>query len=98
MEASESYWRKMPSVKRLVFKSVPEATTRVAMLKRGEVDVAYLLDAPQAIELQKDRNFRVAFSGGIATFYLAFLVMWHSKSPSAYRPCPRAATSAIARR
>ena len=28
LEANESYWRKMPSVKRLVFKSVPEATTR----------------------------------------------------------------------
>ena len=48
MEANEGYWRKMPSVKRLVFKSVPEPTTRLAMLKRGEVDVAYLLDAPQA--------------------------------------------------
>ena len=48
MEANEGYWRKVPSVKRLVFKSVPEATTRLAMLKRGEVDVAYLLDAPQA--------------------------------------------------
>ena len=44
MEAYEDYWRKMPSVKRLVFKSVPEATTRLAMLKRGEVDLAYLLD------------------------------------------------------
>src|SRR5215470_4311488 len=44
MEANESYWRKMPSVKRLVFKSVPESTTRLAMLKRGEVDVAYLLE------------------------------------------------------
>ena len=47
MEANEAYWRKVPSVKRLVFKSVPEATTRLAMLKRGEVDVAYLLDAPR---------------------------------------------------
>ena len=45
MEAFEGYWRKVPSVKRLVFKSIPEATTRVAMLKRGEVDIAYLLDA-----------------------------------------------------
>ena len=25
MEANEGYWRKMPSVKRLVFKSVPDA-------------------------------------------------------------------------
>src|SRR5262250_3700306 len=29
MEAFEGYWRKMPSVKRLVYKSVPEATTRM---------------------------------------------------------------------
>jgi ABC-type transport system substrate-binding protein len=36
MEAFEGYWRKVPSVKRLVYKSVPEATTRMAMLKRGE--------------------------------------------------------------
>ena len=28
MEANEDYWRKTPSVKRLVYKSVPEATTR----------------------------------------------------------------------
>ena len=34
MEAYEGYWRKMPSVKRLVFKVVPEPTTRMAMLKR----------------------------------------------------------------
>ena len=65
MEAYEGYWRKMPSVKRLVFKSVPEATTRLAMLKRGEVDVAYLLDAPQAQEVKRDPKLKLAFSGGI---------------------------------
>src|SRR5262245_23322058 len=40
MEASEVYWRHAPYVKRLVFKSVPEAATRLAMLKKGEVDIA----------------------------------------------------------
>jgi len=30
MEAYEGYWRKVPSVKRLVFKVVPEPTTRAA--------------------------------------------------------------------
>src|SRR5882762_9851133 len=64
MEANEQYWRKVPSVKRLVFKVVPEPTTRAAMLKRGEVDIAYMLDAPQALELQKDPSLRLAFSGG----------------------------------
>jgi ABC-type transport system substrate-binding protein len=38
--AFEGYWRKVPSVERLVFKSVTECTTRAAMLKRGEVDIA----------------------------------------------------------
>ena len=43
LEAHEQYWRKVPSVKRLVFKSVADETTRLAMLKRGEADIVYLL-------------------------------------------------------
>jgi peptide/nickel transport system substrate-binding protein len=81
MEANESYWRKMPSVKRLVFKSVPEATTRAAMLKKGEVDVAYLLDAPAALELKRDPNIRLAFSGAIGIHFLDFFDQWDPKSP-----------------
>jgi peptide/nickel transport system substrate-binding protein len=98
MEANEGYWRKMPSVKRLVFKSVPEATTRLAMLKRGEVDVAYLLDAPQALELTRDPNLRLAFSGGIGTFFLDFFDQWDPKSPWADRRVRLAAAHAIDRR
>jgi peptide/nickel transport system substrate-binding protein len=81
LEAFEGYWRKVPSVKRLVFKSIPESSTRTAMLKRGEIDVAYLLDVPQAQEIKRDPNLRLAFSGGIATFYLDFFDMWDAKSP-----------------
>jgi peptide/nickel transport system substrate-binding protein len=40
LEAFDGYWRKTPSVKRLVIKAVPDGTTRLAMLKRGEVDIA----------------------------------------------------------
>jgi ABC-type transport system substrate-binding protein len=36
LEAYPAYWRHPPYVKRLVMKSVPEGTTRVAMLKKGE--------------------------------------------------------------
>jgi peptide/nickel transport system substrate-binding protein len=81
MEAFEGYWRKTPSVKRLVYKSVLEATTRAAMLKRGEVDLAYLLDAPQAQEIKRDPAFKLAFSGGIGTFYVDFFDQWDPKSP-----------------
>ena len=98
LEAFEGYWRKVPSVKRLVFKSVPEATTRFAMLKRGEIDVAYLLDVPQAQELKRDPSFKVAFSGGIASFYLDYFDMWDPKSPWADRRVRLAASHAIDRR
>jgi peptide/nickel transport system substrate-binding protein len=97
MEAFEGYWRKVPSVKRLVFKSVPEATTRLAMLKRGEVDVAYLLDAPDALDVKRDPAFRVVFSGGIAIFFLDFLDQWDAKSPWADRRVRLAANYAIDR-
>src|SRR6476661_213520 len=98
MEANESYWRKMPSVKRLVYKSVVEATTRVAMLKRGEVDLAYLLDAPQALELKRDPNFKLAFSGGIGTFYLDYLDQGDPKSPWHDRRVRLAASHALDRK
>jgi peptide/nickel transport system substrate-binding protein len=98
MEAYEGYWRKMPEVKRLVFKSVPEATTRAAMLKRGEVDVAYLLDAPQALELKRDPALRLAFSGGIGVFFLDFFDQWDPKSPWHDRRVRLAANYAIDRR
>jgi peptide/nickel transport system substrate-binding protein len=98
VEANESYWRKMPSVKRLVFKSVPDSSTRLAMVKRGEVDLAYLLDAPQAQEVQRDPNLKLAFSGGIGTFYLDFLDQWDAKSPWHDRRVRLAASHAIDRR
>jgi peptide/nickel transport system substrate-binding protein len=98
MEAYEGYWRKMPHVKRLVFKSVPEPTTRAAMLKRGEVDVAYLLDPPQALELKRDPSLRLAFSGGIGVFFLDFFDQWDPKSPWHDRRVRLAANYAIDRR
>jgi peptide/nickel transport system substrate-binding protein len=98
MEAYEAYWRKVPAVKRLVFKVVPEPTTRAAMLKRGEVDVAYMLDAPQALELQRDPALRLAFSGGIGIAALDFLDMWDPKSPWADRRVRLAANYALDRR
>src|SRR6184192_4348060 len=97
MEAFEGYWRKVPQVKRLVYKSVPEATTRMAMLKRGEVEVAYLLDAPQAQEVKRDPALRLAFSGGIAVFFLDFLEQWDPKSPWHDRRVRLAANYAIDR-
>jgi peptide/nickel transport system substrate-binding protein len=48
LEAYPGYWRRVQTVKRLIMKSVPEGTTRLAMLKKGEADMAFLLDGPDA--------------------------------------------------
>jgi len=98
MEAYEGYWRKMPAVKRLVFKTVPDATTRAAMLKNGEVDVAYMLDAPTALELKRDPSIRLAFSGAIGIHYIDFFDQWDPKSPWYDRRVRLAAITAIDRR
>jgi peptide/nickel transport system substrate-binding protein len=98
MEANEDYWRKVPSVKRIVFHSVPEATTRLAMLKRGEVDVAYLLEGQLGESIKNDASQKLVFSGGIATNFLDFFNMWDPKSPWADQRVRKAASLAIDRK
>jgi len=46
LEAHEGYWRKPPAVKTLVFRTIPDESTRLAALTRGEVDVAYSITGP----------------------------------------------------
>src|SRR5947209_12776439 len=48
LEAYTGHWRRVPSVKRLIMKSVSDGNTRVAMLKNGEADIAYALDGQDA--------------------------------------------------
>ncbi len=98
MEANEDYWRKAPSVKRLVFQSVPDSTTRLAMLKRGEVDVAYLLEGQLGQSIKNDPELKLAFSGGIGTHHLDFFDMWDPKSPWADPRVRKAASLAIDRK
>jgi peptide/nickel transport system substrate-binding protein len=59
LEANTEYWRKTPHVKRLVMKSVPEATTRLAMLKKREADVTYGIYGPLAEEVQRDSTLKL---------------------------------------
>ena len=98
MEAHEGYWRKTPNVKTLLLRSIPDESTRLAALKRGEVDLAYLLDAPMADEVKRDPNLKLAFSGAIGTFYLDFFDQWDPKSPWHDRRVRLAASLALDRR
>jgi peptide/nickel transport system substrate-binding protein len=86
LEAVEDYWRKVPHVKRLVLKSIADPSTRMAMLKRGEVDVAYYLEVPHAEEVKRDPRLRLTFSGGIGSSALHFQAISEAETLGASPP------------
>ena len=81
LEAHEKYWRKTPHVKRLVMKVVPEEPTRLAMLKKGEADIAYLMQGPIAEEIKRTRDLRLIPSGGQWVPAVCMLDQTDQKSP-----------------
>ena len=72
MEAFEGYWRKTPSVKRLVFRVIPEESTRLAALKAGEVDIVYSIRGELAEELRSTPGLTLKPAVIQGTFWLAF--------------------------
>ena len=81
LEAFDGYWRKAPSVKRLVMRTMVEETTRAAALKRGEVDIAYLLSGPVAEEIKRTPGLSLKAPLLTGAFWLELPDQWDPKSP-----------------
>ena len=81
LEAFPAYWRRVPNVKTLVMRSVPEATTRALMLKTGEADIAYALDGIDAEGIKADPKLKVVASKHASIFWVEFTEQWDAKSP-----------------
>src|SRR5213596_2604408 len=97
LEAFDGYWRKTPSVKRLVFRSITDEDTRLAALKRGEVDIAYSIRGALAEELRRTPGLTLKPNVGQATFWVYFTEQWDPKSPWHDRRVRLAASYAIDR-
>ena len=98
MEAFEGYWRKAPSVKRLVFRVIPDEATRLAALKRGEVDIVYSVRGELAEELQRSPGLALKPAVIQGTFWLYFPEQWDTKSPWSDQRVRQAASVAIDRK
>jgi peptide/nickel transport system substrate-binding protein len=96
-EAFEQYWRKTPSVKRLVFRVIPDETTRLAALKRGEVDIVYSIRGELADELKRSPGLGLKAVVLQGTFWLYFADQWDAKSPWHDRRVRQAASLALNR-
>lgn len=81
LEAYPDYWRKVPNVKRLVFQSVPEPTTRLAMLKQREADVTYALYGSLGEDVRRDPNLKLEPVHIPGTEWGIFVDMYDPKSP-----------------
>jgi peptide/nickel transport system substrate-binding protein len=80
-EAFEAYWRKVPAIKRLVFKVIPDEATRLAALQRGEIDIAYSIRGELADELTRTPGLTIKPAVGSAPYWLYFPEQWDAQSP-----------------
>jgi peptide/nickel transport system substrate-binding protein len=97
LEASDGYWRKTPTVKRLVFKSVPDVATRLVMLKRGDADGAYGLPGEIGDEVRRTPGLTLRPTPFTSTHWILFADQWDTSSPWHDRRVRLAATHAVDR-
>lgn len=81
LDANEAYWRHPPYIKRIIMKGVPEPTTRLAMLKRGEADIAFALEGEMAEEVKRDPKLTLVDTRHASIQWLDFAEQWDPKSP-----------------
>ena len=98
LEAFPGYWRHAPYVKRLVMRGVPDGTTRAAVLKTGEADIAFALDGPDAESVRNDPRIQIVASRHASINWLEFADQWDPKSPWSDRRLRLAVTHAINRK
>src|SRR5881397_1994640 len=80
LEAYEQYWRKVPHVKRLILRVMPDHATRLAALKRGDADVVYLISGELAGEVRRTQGLtlKAVFP---SNHWLIFADQFDPKSP-----------------
>jgi len=58
-EAFTDYWRKVPSVKTIIAKAVPEPATRLTLLQTGDIDALYQVPGELLDTIKKDPKLRL---------------------------------------
>jgi peptide/nickel transport system substrate-binding protein len=59
LEAYSSYWRAKPPFQKVVFRTVPDVSTRIADLKTGKADLIREVPPDQAASIEGDTNSQV---------------------------------------
>ena len=67
---NENYFGKKPTVAKITLKIVPEATTREAMLRAGQIDICYKPAPSNVAALKADPNIQVEMPLDTRTIYI----------------------------
>ncbi len=98
LEAFEDYWRMVPHVKTLRIKSVMERGTALAMVKAGEIDIAWQMQGSLADEVIRDPKLTYFASPSPGVINLFFTEQWNPSSPWSNIKVREAAQLAIDRK
>jgi peptide/nickel transport system substrate-binding protein len=92
LDAVDHYYRGAPKIKRVVFRTIPEPSTRVAALRAGEVDLIEAVPPDQMRLVESGQNLRI---DRVASGRILFLYMWTFDGPFQDKRARQAANHAI---
>lgn len=71
-ERNDNYWDKneMPTIKNIIWKIIPEGTSRTLALETGEVDVIYNVETADVARLQANDKFHVEQKTSVDNYYM----------------------------
>ena len=72
MKANLDYWRGAPKIETVIFRPIPESSTRVAAIQTGEVDIVHRLSSEEAQTLLGVPNVTVIKYPQARIYYIAF--------------------------
>jgi len=70
LERNEEYWGPKPKAKRVIYKIIPEDSTREMLLTKGEIDIMWLPPSKDYEMLNKKKNLKVLGVPSIRTTYI----------------------------
>lgn len=72
LESNKAYWRGSPQLDKVIFKVIPEPTSRALALENGEIDI-FLYPSPDDLpRLDKNKDIVLYEKAGLNLGYLAF--------------------------
>jgi peptide/nickel transport system substrate-binding protein len=70
LERDENYWGPKPKAKRVIYKIIPEDSTREMLLTKEEIDMMWLPPSKDYAMLNKTKNLKVVGAPSIRTTYI----------------------------